>query len=58
MGEIDQWVVSVKVPSMVEIDLFENYLYSIGLWTEKIIQRNKRTKNVNINVQSMRFPNL
>ena len=35
--------------STYQVDLFENYLYLIGLWAKNLF-RNNYAKNVNINV--------
>ena len=52
-------VVTFKVPSMGQIDLFENYLYLIGLCVkEKKTFKKLLQKNLNMNVQWMWFSNL
>ena len=48
---------------MGQIDLFENYLFLIGLSDKKKTQKNKNNetitqKNVNMNIQWTGFPNL
>ena len=42
---------------MGQIGLFENYSYFIG-WCAPKKTLNNYTKNVNINIQRMQFPNL
>ena len=49
-------VVPVKVPSIDQIDLFKNYLYSIELCEKEKTLKKQLQKNVNMNVQWMWFP--
>ena len=43
-------VVSIRVSSMGQLDLFKNHSYSIGPYANKLLRSNY-TKNINISVQ-------
>ena len=53
-------IVALKVPSGIQIDLFKNYLYSMGPFKKREFKELKTLKILKIlhkNVQWMRFPN-